>query len=92
MSEIYSIIRCTGKNAHNCIENQYQGDLFGMRGTHKINDDDQLIWFSTSDIDSNIVDEKFLLDKLQILGKGKVYDDPNTTTKTYKSISGTIKC
>ena len=46
------------KNAHNCIENQYQGDLFGMRGTHKINDDDQLIWFSTSDIDSNIVDEK----------------------------------
>ena len=69
------------------------GDLFGMHGTHKINDNDQLIWFSTSHIDfPNVVDEKFLLDKLQILGGGKVYEDPNTTTRTFKTISGTIKC
>jgi hypothetical protein len=92
---IYSVIRCTGSDAENCIRRQYKGDSFGMYGIQQINDreNDKIIWFTTSHDDSgDNINEEYLLNKLQELSGGEVYDDAFTTTNTFKPISGTIKC
>lgn len=90
VSRIYSIIRCRGPNAARCI-----CDNYGMFSIHKIkgSDDDQIVWFSESSKDfQKHVDEKFLLEKLEELSGGKVYEDCRIQTNNYKRLSATIKC
>lgn len=93
--EIYSIIRCIGPGASNCIYRQLNSDVGGRYSIRKINSskNDQIIWFSSSHNDfGDHITEEFLLKKLDELGKGKVYDNPYTTTYNPDPISGTIKC
>lgn len=94
-SGIYSIIRCTGAGACDCIYRQLGSDIGGRYGIRKIggSKNDQIIWFSSSHNDfGDHITEEFLLKKLDELGSGKVYEDPHTTTYNPDPISGTIKC
>ena len=80
--KIYSVIRCTGSGAYDCIRRQMFGDDMGIYGDHKIDssENDQIIWFSVSHDDfGDHITEEFLLNKLQELG-------------SFRRISGTIKC
>lgn len=95
--KIFSVIRCMGFSAGQCVHNQIRSNVSPMYAIHKINNsnEDQIIWFSFShdDFRREKCTEKFLLDKLQELGKGTIYDNPSTTKKCNEPpISGTINC
>lgn len=90
MSNIYSVIQCIGKDAGFQITKQYKRDISGMYAMRKISDNNQIIWFSYDhkDFGKHITIE-FLLDELQRLGGGKIYNGNNLPDTTF---SGTIIC
>ena len=59
--KIYSIVRCIGYGARDCIYRQLRNDAIGIYGFRKIGDseNDQIVWFSTShnDFKSHITEE-----------------------------------
>ena len=88
---MYSIIRCIGPGAWDCIIRLMKSDHYGIFSIRKIGDDDFIIWFSASHNDFDVTNE-FLLNKLKEMAQGQVYDNPHTIKKFPRCISVTINC
>ncbi len=104
-NDIYSILRFTGPNAHDHIrrlEDSYFQNLpedypssnhpQGDWGKFKISKNDHLIWFSRDTFDLNVTTREYLLNKLQELGQGKVYEVNDNNIKFRGLTSGTVVC
>jgi hypothetical protein len=91
---IYSITRCVGPEASECVHRLIRNDCTHMYSTHKVggSDEDQIIWFYKGiTVDrSKRPTEKFLLDTLQELGKGNVYDRPYAGYGGTPNYNGTV--